>query len=963
MKFVSWNVNGIRAAWEHGLSAFLDKNGADIYALQETRTDVEIPMMVPEGYKAYWSFCGKKKGYSGTLCLTKMEPLNVRYDIGNPSFDTEGRIITLEFEDFYFVNCYVPNSQRSDRRYDYRNTWDLMFIQYLINLRCQKPTIVCGDFNVPISDYDIYEENKWVELNSEGFQSTERESLLQIIECGFTDTYRMMHPDEKKYTWWSTRRYKRKENRGWRLDYFLVSDKLKENVKESNILSEVYGSDHCPIVLEINTESSEVDEETEESKSRLSYTYKDLLHLEERGVSLNQIKRTDMTNLWGSIDWERAEKHLETMQMALAKSAYTREPELIEKWQKKIVSSIDAKLLAVRHVCSNSGGTGVDCIKWESAHEKMSAALSLDSKGYKAMPARLLLVKSRNGKERRIHIETYFDRAMQCLYAFALDPIAESWGDRKSFSYRKGRSAFDVNEYIKLGLSGEDAPEWIFMGDVRKCYENISHDWIVQHIPMAPRVLWQFLEAGYVFAGHLFPMDVGVGIGCTISPIIANMTLDGMQDYVYEKLYPLGQEIDYADGNMIRYADDVIFMARSKERAEEIKGYVKEFLQERGLELSEDKSKIVNINDEFDFLSRTYFKRGDKAFSRPSEESIERFMSNLKDTIAGYSGSQKSLIEKINHKIDGWVSYHKVGEADKAFRKLDIYISALLLELCEEKHQKWSREKILNKYWFVDSEGRHRYALPNKKEVCVKCLSDTLLVDFVAVKTKVNPYIDLDYVEFRSKERQIANVTGIYRTIWNRQEGRCHYCGHRILRDEARDLVEIDASRVKLASRMAYVHKRCANGSFDYIDSVHTPASMTDIMKLLEKLDEGRKPLAQRLLPLSEFFRTCEKNSVTLTFKQIEEIIGEELGATSERKEFWYRTGLNNISQCWLDNGYEIRSLYLEGRQRVVFRLSSLSKNTASIEIPEVLKYGRVPNDAKYELENYFQYIIKKYGL
>lgn len=964
MKIISWNVNGIRASWSHGLSDFLDEHEADIFAFQETKTNEAIPFMELEGYYAYWSFCSHRKGYSGTLCLTKHKPMNVSYDMGDFDFDTEGRIITLEFEDFFFVNCYVPNSQRSERRYDYRSTWDYMFLQYLIQLRCQKPTVVCGDFNVPISDDDIYAENKWTELNTEGFQSTERESLLALVESGYIDTYRLVHPEERdKFTWWSNRRFKRKENRGWRLDYFLVSEALRNKISESTMLSDVYGSDHCPIVLEIDIDHFEHTESKPYGDARVSYTYDDLLRLEANNALIHYVKRTDMTALWNSVDWERAEKHLETMQTALAKSAYTRDYGLIAKWQKKIVFSIDAKLLAVRHVCSTSGGTGVDCIKWTTPHEKMSAALSLSSKGYRAMPSRLLLVKSKNGKQRRIHIETYYDRAMQCLYAYALDPVAESWGDRKSFAYRKGRSAYDMNEYIKQGLSGEDAPTWIFVGDIKKCYENISHEWIMRHIPMAEYVLRQFLEAGYVFGGELFPMDVGIGIGCSMSPIIANMTLDGLQEYVYDRLYPLGGEIDYANGNMIRYADDVLFTARTEETAQKIKTYVSDFLEERGLELSKEKCRIENIKDGFDFMSRTYFKRGDQVFSRPSQKSIERFMGTMRETIENYSGSQRSLIEKLNHKIDGWVTYHKVGEADEAFRQMDVYICALLLELCELKHPKWSREKILQKYWYVDAEGRHRYALPNKKEVHVKCLSDALLVDYYAVKTNVNPYIDLDYVEQRSHERQMLNVTGVYRSIWNRQDGRCHYCGHKILRDEEKALVEISPDKNRFASRMAYVHKRCLYCSFDYIDTELPPSSLSDVMELLEQLDGKRKPIGQKYLALSEFFRTCDKNSVTLTFKQIEEIMGDQLGATALRKEFWYRTGFMNISQCWLDNGYEIKALHLEGKKRVVFNLTAKSKNTASVIIPEVLLYGRVPNDAKYELENYFSYIIKKYGL
>lgn len=338
-------------------------------------------------------------------------------------------------------------------------------------------------------------------------------------------------------------------------------------------------------------------------------------------------------------------------------------------------------------------------------------------------------------------------------------------------------------------------------------------------------------------------------------------------------------------------------------------------------------------------------------------------MGNMRETIANYTGSQRSLIEKLNKKIDGWITYHKVGEADEAFRQMDVYISALLLELCELKHPKWSRDKILEKYWYVDANGHHRYALPNKKEIQVKVLADTLLVDYFAVRTNINPYIDLDYVERRTQEREILNVTGVYRSIWNRQNGRCYYCGHRILRDEEKALVEIAPDESRFASRMAYVHNRCLYCSFDYIDTELPLSSMTDVMELLEQLSDKRKPIGQKYLALSEFFRTCDKNSVTLTFKQIEDIMGDALGATALRKEFWYRTGFTNISQCWLDNGYEIKTLHLEGRKRVVFNLLTKSKNTASVVIPEVLRYGRVPNDAKYELENYFQYIIKKYGL
>ena len=963
MKFISWNVNGIRAAWNHGMSSFLTDCDADIYAFQETKTDEAIPIMELDGYETFWSFCERHKGYSGTLCLTKLHPLNVWYDFGNYDFDCEGRIIIMEFTSFFFVNCYVPNSQRSDYRYDYRDKWDAQLLKYLKHLRYHKPTVVCGDFNVPISDEDIYDEEiRQVKRNSEGFQSTERENLLSIISSGFVDTYRMLHPDErKKFTWWSNREFKRKDNRGRRLDYFLVTENLCEFVTESTMCSDVRGSDHCPILLDINLPKDDA-RSISETMRKTNLNYKDLVEME--GLSYIQaVKYADMTALWNSVDWDMAEAHLLDMQKALAKSAYKRDLGLIEKWQKKIVFSLDAKLLAVRHVCSTASCSGVDSIKWSTPHEKMTAALSLTSKGYRALPSRLLLVKSKNGKQRHIHIDTYYDRAMQTLYAYALDPVAESWGERKSFAYRKGRSAFDMNEYIKTAFSGYDAPEWVFIGDIRKCYENISHDWIMQHIPMSEYVLNQFLKAGYVMGGELFPMEVGIGIGCSISPIIANMVLDGMQEYVFSRLFPNNDEIDYAEGNLIRYADDIIISARSEESAQKIRRIVSDFLDERGLELSQEKTRIIHISEGFTFLSRKYSKRNTQLFAQPSEQAIERFISSLGDTIENHTGSQKSLIDRLNKKIDGWITYHKVSEADDAFRHVDVFIKASLLELCEKKHPKWPREKILEKYWYMDAEGRYCYALPNKKEVYVKFLADTLMIDYYPVKTNANPYIDFEYMESRSHEKEILNASGVYRAIWNRQNGCCYYCGRHIVRDEEKALVEIDASQSRMVTRMAYVHRRCLDSSFEYIEAETLPYSITDVMILLERLDASHKPIGMKYRALSEFFRTCEKNILTLTFKEIEEIIGDKLGATALRKEFWYRTGFNTISQCWLDNGYQIKALHLEEHRRVVFTLTEKSKNTASVTIPEVIKYGRIPTDAKYELENYFQYILKKYGL
>lgn len=194
MKLISWNVNGLRAAWNHGASAFLDKFGADIYALQETRIDIPYAPAELDGYYPYWSFCKTRRGYSGTLCLSRYEALGASYGLDDPDFDTEGRIITLEFEEFYFVNSYTPNPLRSEYRRDYRSQWDERFARHIEALQSRKPVILCSDFNTTASGADIYEENQRAERD-EGFQSPERENLIALADKGLVDTYRLLHPD------------------------------------------------------------------------------------------------------------------------------------------------------------------------------------------------------------------------------------------------------------------------------------------------------------------------------------------------------------------------------------------------------------------------------------------------------------------------------------------------------------------------------------------------------------------------------------------------------------------------------------------------------------------------------------------------------------------------------------------------------------------------------------------------
>ena len=300
----------------------------------------------------------------------------------NKDFDCERRIITLEFTDFYFVNCYYPNSQGSEEHYDYRCKWDELIYEHLQQLRYKKPVVICGDFNVTLTNDDIYKQSKWVDINSEGFQSTERENLIRILDSGFVDTFRHVHPNEtNKFTWWSNRLYKRADNRGWRLDYFLCTRDISEYIVESNMLFDIIGSDHCPIVLEINIPMTYIPVERREiHKKRILYSH---LVGSDRYSDEYLLENADFTRLWNSVDWIKAEKELARLQMAAAKSAYLYNMDLIRKWQNRIVFSLDARLLAVRHVASMGGGKGIDSITWYTPEDKMTAVLILSLTDYR----------------------------------------------------------------------------------------------------------------------------------------------------------------------------------------------------------------------------------------------------------------------------------------------------------------------------------------------------------------------------------------------------------------------------------------------------------------------------------------------------------------------------------------------------------------------------------------------------
>ena len=248
MKFISWNVNGLRACVGKDFENQFKELDADFFCLQETKMQEGQLDLQFEGYESYWNYA-EKKGYSGTAIYTKHKPLNVSYGMGVEEHDHEGRIITLEYDQFYLVTCYTPNSQTELKRLDYRMTWEDDFRKFLKSLDAKKPVVICGDLNVAHEEIDI--KNPKTNRRNAGFTDEEREKMTILLNDGFTDSFRYLHPDEVTYSWWSYRFKAREKNAGWRIDYFLVSNRIKEQITEAKIHTEIMGSDHCPVEVDL----------------------------------------------------------------------------------------------------------------------------------------------------------------------------------------------------------------------------------------------------------------------------------------------------------------------------------------------------------------------------------------------------------------------------------------------------------------------------------------------------------------------------------------------------------------------------------------------------------------------------------------------------------------------------------------------------------------------------------------
>lgn len=462
---------------------------------------------------------------------------------------------------------------------------------------------------------------------------------------------------------------------------------------------------------------------------------------------------------WKSINWTKVKAKVKRLQMRIAKAVREGKPNKVRCLQWILSHSHSAKLLAVKRVTSNKGAEtpGVDGKIWNTPARKMRGALSLIRKGYRALPLRRVLIPKKNGKLRPLGIPTLRDRAMQALYLITLEPIAEMQADPNSYGFRYYRACRDAIAQCFCSLAKSYSPKWILDADINACFDWIDHHWLMDNIPIDKRMLRQWLKCGYFQNRKLFPTKSGTPQGGIISPTLANMTLDGLEKAIKDS-GPRRRKV-----NFIRYADDFIVTADSRELLENnIIPAINEFLKPRGLRLSAEKTRIVRIEQGFDFLGQHLQKYHNKLIITPSKDNTRSFLSRLRETIRSSHGwKTEDMIKKLNPMIRGWAYYHRYVQSHGTFSFAEGTIFQSLWRWIKRRHPQKSCGWIIKHYfnnlkrkwvlscWIKDRSGKKRL-LELIKPSFIK------LVRYIKIKGESNPF-DPQYTDYFSMRRTFSN--------------------------------------------------------------------------------------------------------------------------------------------------------------------------------------------------------------
>ncbi len=506
----------------------------------------------------------------------------------------------------------------------------------------------------------------------------------------------------------------------------------------------------------------------------------------------------DCASAWSEINWAEAERTVRKLQARIVKAQKEGRTGRVKALQRLLTTSFHAKALAVKRVTENAGKrtSGVDKELWSTPKAKYEAISRLKRAGYRPKPLKRIYIPKRNGKMRPLSIPTMLDRAMQTLYRFALEPLAEISADPCSFGFRTGRCPQDAIEQCFNDLAKKQSPKWVLEGDIKGCFDHISHEWILEHIPIDKEILRKWLKCGYIETKRLFPIEEGAPQGSPISPVICNMVLDGLQPLLRKHFHQVRRKGKLYSPmvNFVRFADDFIITGENRELLQEqVLPMVRTFMAERGLQLSEEKTVITHIDDGFDFLGCNIRKYKGKLLIKPSKKNVKAILDKIRIAIKqNPTVKQEWLIRKLNPMIRGWVNYQRFNVSAVAFEYLDYQIFNSLWAWCKRRHPKKSRTWIAAKYFHRIGNRSWTFSAPTKQEmdngeklyVRLAYAVDTDIIRFIKIRNKSNPFDadDREYFEKRDAEKMRNSLKGrkILTKLFRQQRGLCPVCGRKI---------------------------------------------------------------------------------------------------------------------------------------------------------------------------------------